>query len=116
MIRSDFSVLENPDIWEFQELFAAVFRNPPIVGHAPGNCDIFPPWCLMHNVSPTNHARWWATEDWLAVWLGTTLLAASLAAVALGTQSTEQIANPLSAALAKPQSWVSQRTGRTSGG
>ena len=49
---------------------------------------------------------WWATEDWLAVWLGGALLLASLLAVTVQGQSSETIANPFSQVLAKPGMWV----------
>jgi uncharacterized integral membrane protein (TIGR00698 family) len=49
---------------------------------------------------------WWTKEDWLAVGLGTLLLATSLTVVLLRGDLPGGAGNPLSALLAKPQSWV----------
>ncbi|MEX2168298.1 MAG: putative sulfate exporter family transporter [Pirellulales bacterium] len=60
----------------------------------------------MNESPPKSDPPWWATEDWLAVGLGSTLLIASFAAVMLYGQSSQEIANPLAAWLAKPQTWL----------
>ena len=60
----------------------------------------------MNESPPKNEPPWWATEDWLAVGLGSLLLIASFAAVMLHEQFSEGIANRLAPWLAKPQTWL----------
>jgi uncharacterized membrane protein YadS len=52
---------------------------------------------------------WWRREDWLAVFLGAALLAASLSGAFAARRSAEpdakKLANPLTASVAKPRAW-----------
>ena len=68
----------------------------------------------MATVESQQSQRWWASEDWLAVWIGGSLLAIALAAVLLANPSADEAAEPTSGVvsplhpfIAAPAKWTS---------